>query len=378
MSYVDRLIELGPFDYSKDTDSLFMQAMRECVEHHFQHSSEYRAFLESQEFAPDTLTGPDSLARLPFVFVNIYKHYALKSVPDGDIVLTLTSSGTGGQKSRIFLDQMSLDRVRLIARKVYQGLGMVNQEQEVNYLLFTYDPRVADDLGTAFTDELLTGFTRVKAKYYALQWDDTRDDFFFNRPGVLKTLMAYEQEGIPVRLVGFPAFIHEILTIFKREYGRSFRMHPDSWVLTGGGWKSQEDQAVSRDSLRAFVAEVLGISGENIRDLLGMVEHGVPYVECHRGRMHVPIYGRVVVRDTISLEPLDFGQVGMLSFITPYLRSYPSVSILTGDFGMTHEGCDCGLKGPVVEILGRAGTVKHKGCAISAESLLRDREEANP
>ena len=81
MSTVDQLIKRGPFDYSEDTDSLFLQAMVECVGHHWQHSSEYRAFLENQDFSPEMLTTAGDIVTLPFVFVNIYKHYALKASP---------------------------------------------------------------------------------------------------------------------------------------------------------------------------------------------------------------------------------------------------------------------------------------------------------
>jgi hypothetical protein len=32
--------------------------------------------------------------------------------------------------------------------------------------------------------------------------------------------------------------------------------------------------------------------------------------------------------------------------------------------------CDCALGGPTLELLGRAGVTKHKGCAVKAAELL--------
>ena len=117
---------------------------------------------------------------------------------------------------------------------------------------------------------------------------------------------------------------------------------------------------------REQVGRWLGIPTANVRDLYGMVEHGVPYCECERHRMHVPIYSRVFVRDPISLEVLAPGSEGLLQFVTPYHNSFPAISLLTTDKGMLLPDCRCQRRSPVLKLLGRAGVSKHKGCAIAA------------
>ncbi len=119
-----------------------------------------------------------------------------------------------------------------------------------------------------------------------------------------------------------------------------------------------------------ILADSLGIPAANVRDLFGMVEHGVPYVDCRLGNFHIPNYGRVIARDPGTLAPLGFNRTGLLQFITPYLTSYPSLSVLSSDFGLVRPRCACGLPGPVLEIKGRAGVKKLKGCAISAATML--------
>ena len=63
--------------------------------------------------------------------------------------------------------------------------------ENYNYLCFTYDPAIANDLGTAFTDELLTNFTGKNEVYYAIQWDPQKNDFVLNEDGVVETLKRF-------------------------------------------------------------------------------------------------------------------------------------------------------------------------------------------
>ena len=98
MSAVEQLIRCDPFDYSAATAQLFSDALRETVSWHYDQCREYRNYLDYCRFSPSELRGSQDVARLPFIHVNIYKEYDLKSVSDSEIKLTLTSSGTGGKK----------------------------------------------------------------------------------------------------------------------------------------------------------------------------------------------------------------------------------------------------------------------------------------
>ena len=60
-----------------------------------------------------------------------------------------------------------------------------------NYLCFTYDPAVADDLGTAFTDELLTSFTKKDEVFYTFK--DDGNGFYFDEEGTLAALKRFEK-----------------------------------------------------------------------------------------------------------------------------------------------------------------------------------------
>ncbi len=100
-----------------------------------------------------------------------------------------------------------------------------------------------------------------------------------------------------------------------------------------------------------------------------MVEHGIPYVDCEKGNLHIPNYARVYVRSPYDLTLRKKGERGLLHFLCSYNFSYPAPSLLTTDYGRVGT-CDCKLGGDILILEGRAGVSKHKGCALKALELL--------
>jgi len=370
-SVVDKLISLPAFDHSKATDELFVEAIREAWEVHFKGSEGFANYCFSQGYESSILPSSFELNDLPFIHVDVFRQRAMITGSHNDVVLELTSSGTSGKKSRNFLDQLSLDRIKKIAVNVYDGLSMVDLEQKVNYICFSYDPVKANDLGTAFTDDLLTSFTAINSVFYAISWSDEKDDFFFDIEQTIRKIDEFAGVGKPVRFLGFPAFIYRLLQLRKERSLPKVDFGSQSWAMTGGGWKTFENQAIPRDEFAKLMEDDFGILTTRVRDLFGMVEHGVPYVQCERGSFHIPIYSVPIIRHPLTLKVQPDGEPGLLQLITPYWTSYPALSILTGDVARIDGECSCGRKGKTLAIVGRGGVKKHKGCAISAAELLK-------
>jgi len=369
-SLMAALLERPPFDYSAETMRLFVDAMRESAAIHYRRCPQFRGLWDMCGFKPEDLRTAADIERMPYIFVAAFKERDLVSATKKETVLELTSSGTSGQRSRIVLDRASLMRVRRMAWQVFAGLGLSDRGHLADYLCFSYDPKVAKDVGTAFSDESMTTLTKTGEVFYALRWSDEKKSFYFDMPGSLDALERFEKRARPTRIIGFPAHALALCDAFMKKHGRCARLNPASWVITGGGWKDNQDRAVDKQKMRALLARSLGLKTERVRDLFGMVEHGVPYVDCPHGQFHVPVYGRVLVRHPATLELLPYGETGLLQFITPYLSSYPSISLLSSDKGWLEKKCTCGLPGPVMHVAGRAGVKKLKGCAISASTLL--------
>ncbi len=363
MKATELLLESDPFDFSDASRKLFLASMKENALHHYQKHEFTRKLWDKMNFHPDSLESEVDLAKIPGTMVHLYKEHEFCSVKKEELALVLTSSGTGGQKSQQFLDKKSLENVKRLAYTIHKSLGMAS-DKEYNYLCFTYDPKIANDLGTAFTDELLTNFTGKKEVYYAIQWNGK--DFELNENGVVETLKRFEKSGTPTRILGFPALLFEMI----EKHDLRMNLGKDSWLQTGGGWKGKADKEIPKKEFRKMILERLGIPEENQRDLFGMVEHGIPYVDCKKGNLHIPNYARVYVRSPHDLSLLPKGERGLLHFLCSYNTSYPAPSLLTTDYGRLGS-CDCGIKGDTLILEGRAGVSKHKGCALKALDVIR-------
>lgn len=360
-----------PFDFDDEAKRLFVEAMRESFSSHYDGSPFFKTLCLNADFDISKIKKMGDIYDIPYIFVNSFKELEILSIPEEKIKLELTSSGTSGQRSRIVLDDISLKRILKIVKNIYGALGMVDDNTPVNYICFTYDPRVAKNVGTAFSDKVLTGFAPKKEVYYAIQYDKAKNDFFLNEKGVKAQILKYSKDRkTPVRIIGFPAFIHKILTEMRAELGKDFKFSEKSFVMTGGGWKGQQDKEIPKMEFKKEIGAILGIPPENIRDLFGMVEHGIPYVECECSNMHIPIYSVAVIRDPLTMNIMGYGKPGILHLYTPYINSVPSISLLCTDKAVLHKDCPCGRKGDFIELLGRGGTTKHKGCAIHANELL--------
>lgn len=365
----DRLIgQAAAFAVGPRQDRFFLRAMNEAFAWHFLGCSRYRARCLQVGVTPGDIRGVADLPRIPSMFVTVFKRHTLVTGPAEKVRLTLTSSGTTGERSAIHLDARSLRRIRRIVHAIYRDLQMTGRHRS-DSLCFTYDPAIAGDLGTAFSDELLTHLTRVGEVFYAFRRGED-GEWSLDREGCYEALERFERRGRPFRMLGFPAHAWEVLRGYEAARGRTLSFPPKSFVLTGGGWKTLGDREIPKPLFRQEVARLLGIPQACVRDLYGMVEHGVPYTECEHHRMHVPIHARVFVRDPGSLDILPPGQVGVFHFLTPYLSSFPALSLLTTDVGTLERGCPCGREAPVLRLQGRGGVTRHRGCALAALDIL--------
>ena len=182
---VNLLIQSNPFEFSKKTEKLFIDSFKYTANIHYRGNKFFKYMWDKDQLNIDDIKSEKDLINAPFIMVNLFKHKNLKSCSDDNIVLTLGSSGTGGQRSLMHLDQFSLDSVKELAFNIHKHLGMTNKKK-YNYLCFTYDPKIADDLGTAFTDELLTSFTGIEDVFYAIQFDEEIKDFKLNEKETIK------------------------------------------------------------------------------------------------------------------------------------------------------------------------------------------------
>ncbi|HTL11992.1 MAG TPA: acyl-protein synthetase [Bdellovibrionota bacterium] len=362
----DRLCRIAnPLDWTQEQRDLMVAACREMAAFHYGASPDIRHLYDRNGFDPQSIRTEADIERIPAVGVTAMKHYLMLSMPEEQAVLKLTSSGTRGQKTRIWFDADSLDRVQSTLDTLWTQEGLMS-DQPTNYLGFVHDPDDADDLGIAFSCKNEERFAPAKRSFYALK-KDSAGGWKFDLDRMLARVREYEAEGLPVRITGIPAFLFEFVEAMRDRGERPVRFAPGSLVMTGGGWKAAEDKKVSREELRRRVSRFFGIPDSMLRDGYGMAEHSAPYMECREHRFHIPVYNRVIPRHPATLKPLPKGEAGLLELICPYNTLMPNLAILSTDLGKVDaEPCPCGWNAPTFTLMGRAGLTKHKGCAITA------------
>jgi phenylacetate-coenzyme A ligase PaaK-like adenylate-forming protein len=358
-----------PLNWAAEKDQLMADACREMAIFHSANSPDVRRLYERHKFNPASINSIADLERIPAIGVSAMKYYLLTSMPESAAVLKLTSSGTRGQKTHIWFDQGSLNRVQRML-DVYFEQEQMTSDKKTNYLIFNYDPEDAGDLGIAYTEKNQLRFAPVADEFYAVK-KDASGEWKFLKEQAFAMLEKFSKDSKPVRILGMPSFLFEFVE-FARARKTFFSVPPGSLMITGGGWKAAEDKKVSREDFRQSCSEVFGIPDPWIRDAYGMAEHSAPYFECRKHRFHIAAFNRLIARDPVTMAALPDGEKGLLELITPFNAIMPTLAILSTDWVVIHPTpCSCGWKSPTFELLGRAGTSKHKGCAIHADDIVK-------
>lgn len=366
--YTDRLFTVGnAFDYA-GTKDLFLQSVREMFEFQCARSPIFKGICEQYGFDVSQIVDEDSILRIPAVFVTAFKERKLLSLPESEIVKTFTSSGTTGSKSQISWDMTSMKRQEFMRRSIVESYGLAAYDQLVNNLVFSYSPEVSGSRGAAHAHSSYAQFAKENETFFAIGKDKYGEPEFKLDEGI-KALERFAASGLPLRITGFPAFGYMTLNELDKR-GIRFSFPADSVLFSGGGWKNYTGKTIPYDEYVGLVNRVLGIPGDRVRDVYGMVEHGVPYVTCEHGHFHVPIYSRVCAVSPHTMEILPDGETGLLKLVTPYIRSTPALSVLSTDLGYVADGCPCGRSGKYIVLKGRGGVKKYAGCGISAAQLL--------
>ncbi len=352
-----------------ETEPQFIEAVKANIRHHQRLCPFYAQLLAQAAFNPDSLKTAHDCAHIPAIPAAFFKRHKMLSIPHSDVSLHATSSGTQGQKSQVFIDNNSLKLGTQMVINCFQ-YHKLTSPLPTNYIMLGYEPSDDNTMGAIKTAIGVTRFAPAVSRVFVLK--KTVDGYFPDWFGVLAALKRFSRQHLPVRFVGFPAFLYKLLVLLQKE-GLSFNFGKRSCALLGGGWKQFAGETIDKHQLYGMAEATLGIPSARCRDFYSAVEHSIAYAECKNHHMHVPIWSRIFIRDIKTLEPVGFGTAGFLSFVTPLIRSQPLVSVMMNDIAVLHDGkdCDCGIGTPYFEVLGRAGTGKLRNCALSADELLR-------
>ena len=352
----EEIMMIHPFSMKQeDKEVLLTERLCELTELHRRSCPEYQRILDAMDYKQENVK---SYRDLPFLPVRLFKELDLKSVPQENVVKTMTSSGTTGQAvSRIYLDRTtSASQQKAMVKIVSDFTGSSRMP-----MVIIDSPNVVKDRAMfSARGAGILGFSIFGTKkIYALD-----ENMKLDVEGLKAFLEKYQ--GQRILLFGFTFMIWQhFYKELKRlnQEGISFDLS-NGILIHGGGWKKLISEAVSEDEFHSRLKSVCGL--QHIHDYYGMVEQtGCIYMECECGHLHASVFSDVITRRPIDFSECATGEPGMIQVVSTIPESYPGHSLLTEDEGVVlgMDDCPCGRKGKYFKITGRLKSAEIRGCS---------------
>ncbi|OXM74406.1 MULTISPECIES: acyl-protein synthetase [Amycolatopsis] len=293
----------------------------------------------------------DSVADLPWLPVRLFKTHALKSIPDEAVFKVLTSSGTTGEPSRIFLDR---EAAAAQTKHLAETLRTVLGPQRLPMLVVDTIGVIKDRRTFSARGAGVLGMANFGRKHvYVLDEHDVPD------VEAVRGFLA-RHGGEPFLVFGFTFMVWRYLYRMAREHGFDLS---NGILLHSGGWKKLADQAVDNATFRRAFAEDTGL--RRIHNYYGMVEQiGTVFVEGAAGDgLYCPEFADVIIRDPVTFAEQPVGVPGVIEVVSTLPRSYPGHVLLTEDLGVCHGIDDGERPGKRFSVLGRLPKAEARGCS---------------
>lgn len=407
---------------------LMLPAIQHSFKHHYNNNTLYHSLCETCDIKPTDIKTQEDIQKIPLLPDTFFKDYpddenylkwidtiytgelptpvlpskkpthdevieALKKI---DINIMFTS-GTSGKFSFIPRNAESWDRLNYNA--IHSVVELMNYDHNDTVLLLIPDPRqtnltIACLFGIAFNlynpkninialdkTKITTQFLRMqraqaigikeKIKAKALKQLSPMVQKKSDKR-MIEIMQQKQKEGKKLNIAGPPFWLNRILERMKTE-GITLKLE-DSQVLTGGGWKAEEDKRAPEEAFREKVEEILGIPQHHYHDVYAMSECSSVFLSCEGHYKHIPPVIHPLVLDD-DLQPLGYNESGRFAFIDPLPTSYPGF-IITGDHVKLMEHCPvCDREGPVLDIeVTRMPGVEGRGCAAVMAELMQQGE----
>ncbi|MGA2902563.1 MAG: hypothetical protein ABSD98_01925 [Candidatus Korobacteraceae bacterium] len=366
---IDQLLAIPPYGLSpQDRGPAFLALLKDELDYACSRNAGYRNYVRHWPVEPRAAPKVADLPYLPVSLLKADPPFAL--VEPREIKKTLTSSFTTGQTpSRIALDSPTARRMsKAVAAIVQDFLGA----QRRPYLVVDVPGSVAQGPEMGARGAAIRGLMPFATEVTYYLRPDSTGDLVLERDKLLGFAKTHRDSAVLV--YGFTYILWQYLVRPLLAESVSLEM-PNVHILHSGGWKRLQDEAVNKKSFNHGLAQVFGCSADRVIDFYGMVENvGVIYPDCAEGNKHVPVFGEVIVRDPLTLEPVGEGEQGMVQVCSVLPTSFPGHLLLTEDVAeiVCRDGCRCGRRGIGFRFVGRVPKSELRGCG----NIRRTREPA--
>ncbi len=354
---LERLCKISPYELKKEEkDEIYKRALSELTKHHYETCPEYKKILDAIGYDVNIEQASEEQPMIP---VRLFKEYELLSVERKDVVKTMTSSGTSGQKvSKIFLDKENTkNQTKVLAEIISSYIG----KQRLPLLILDTRLVLHDRNMFSARGAGIIGFSTFgRDTAYALDENMNID---------IKSIQEFveKHKGEQILMFGYTYMIWQYVVCALREVGVRIGME-NATLFHIGGWKKLRDQAVDTLTYNTSIREALG--NVKVYNYYGMAEQlGSVFVECEYGHMHCSNYSDVIIRRTGDFSVAGFNEHGLIELVSLLPTSYPGHVLLTEDEGeiLGQDDCPCGRKGKYFKIYGRIKGAEIRGCSDTYE-----------
>jgi len=356
---VESLLSIPPYGQPpEEKQCALLEILKEELDYACLRHAGYKNYVQQW---PLDYQSASQVADLPFLPVGILKANPPLSLVDLDeIKRTLTSSATTSQlPSRVVLDSPT-------ARRMTKGIVTIVRD----FIGPSRRPYLVVD-----TPDFKGGGNALGARGAAIQGlqpfaNETTCCLSLNDQGDLELdrdrlrEFAKHRQDTELLVYGFTFILwnHLVKPLMVEDICLNL---PKARILHSGGWKRLQDQAVEKIMFNQQLARVFGCSPDRIIDFYGMVETvGVIYPDCSEGNKHGPVFGDVIVRNPLTLEPVAAGEHGIVQVCSVLPTSFPGHLLLTEDMAqvIAYDGCPCGRRGISFRFAGRIPKAELRGC----------------
>ncbi len=337
------------FDYSKNQKvKIFTPLIVSKMKFHLQKNNNLKLFFKKI----NQITQKKSLENYPFMPVRLFKKFKLTSINDKDIYKIITSSGTSGDVSRIYLNKKNAkDQIEVLYNIGSSFLG------KQRYPMIILDSKKTNQNKNDFNARraAVIGFSIFSKKNYFIFDEDQNLKLEY-----LKKILS-ENKNKKIIIFGFTDIVWNFIQTLEKT---KLKLNLSNCILLhGGGWKKLADKKITNDKFINKIKKNTSI--KKIINYYGMIEQtGSIFFECEHRYFHTSIYSDILIRDKM-LNIQKFGKEGIIQLLSIVPSSYPGNIILTEDMGTIfgEDDCICGRKGKYFRVSGRIPNAELRGCS---------------
>lgn len=356
---IDGLLGSATFSLEPDEQhAMLLALLREELAYAAGQNPRFANYLDAW---PIDYRSAEHIADLPYLPAAAFKADPPLILADpGSIIRTLASSATTGQTpSRVVLDAATSKRmVKGVTSIIKDFIG----PQRRPYLIIDTPETLAATGELGARGAAIQGLKPFSTEVAFCLKSVAGSKFELDERALLEFAERWGREEVLV--YGFTYVVWQHFVLALRDKGIRLKM-PRVRLLHSGGWKRLQDQAVTRATFNSGVADAFGCAESRVVDFYGMVENvGVIYPDCEYGNKHAPAFAAVIVRDPLTLRPVEPGGHGLVQVCSALPTSFPGYLVLTNDIGevVRYDGCPCGRRGICFRFVKRVPKVEVRGC----------------